>query len=178
MRNNLSIRESTQADIAAIEAIYPEAFPHEDLLPLVGELLTDAVDALSVVATVDERVVSHLIFTHCRLAEADTNVALLGPLAVVPEWQQKGVGSALVRSGLQRIEKGGTDIVLVLGDPNYYQRFGFVTESWIKPPYALPAEWASGWQAKRLRESIAMVSAQLAVPAQWRKPELWTPPDA
>jgi len=66
--------------------------------------------------------------------------AVLAPLAVRPEFQAKGVGSVLVRHGLKRLKSDGYDLVVVLGDPDYYSRFGFtpLLASQLKTPYDGP----------------------------------------
>src|SRR5262249_48789511 len=86
---------------------------------------------LSLVATVDDRVVGHILFTHVRL-EAPAAVlegAGLGPMAVLPAFQRSGVGSRLVADGVARLRARGCPFVVVLGHPEYYPRFGFVPAS-------------------------------------------------
>ena len=104
MSETLEIRESRRDDSAAIESLYPEAFPEEDLLPLVRSLLNDAVVAISLVGTIDTRIVGTAIFTKCGVLGYSADAALLGPLAVAPAWQRQGIGSAIVRAGLRRLE--------------------------------------------------------------------------
>ena len=96
MLDELQIRESRPDDSAAIRSLYPEAFPDEDLLPLVRDLLNDSVVTISFVATIDTRIVGHVIFTRCGVVGNSVNASLLGPLAVAPAWQRKGIGSAIV----------------------------------------------------------------------------------
>ena len=83
MTVNIEIRENMQVDLAAIESLYPRVFPDEDLLPLVRDLLREAPVALSLVGVIDSRLVGHVIFTICSIAESRDRSALLGPLAVV-----------------------------------------------------------------------------------------------
>ena len=151
MENNIQIRESVPSDWPAIALLYPEAFPDEDLLPLVKDLLGEALDLLSLVATIDSQLVGHVIFTKCGVDGRSGKAALLGPLAVAPAWQRQGIGSALVRADLQRLEDASVSHVYVLGDRDYYGRHGFLPESSLAPPYPLPAEWDGAWQSKSLR---------------------------
>ncbi len=175
MTNNLKIRDSASADFGAIESMYPKAFPDEDLVPLVRDLLPDTTVAISIVGEIDSEIVGHVIFTKCGIAGKQVNAALLAPLAVTPAWQGQGVGSALVRAGLQRMNDENVHFVYVLGDPAFYGRLGFLPESSIRPPYRLPAEYEGAWQSQNLRKTEATPSGELSVPKQWRQPLLWAP---
>ena len=167
------IRKSMRDDIAGIIAMYPEAFPDEDLVPVVRNLLNDESIALSLVATGEQGIVGNVIFTTCGVEGNDTRAALLGPLAFAPDCQRQGIGSALVRDGLRQLEDAGFDLVCVLGDPNYYGRFGFVPERQVATPYPLPADWADAWQSQYLGEATA-AAGTLLVPPPWQHPELWS----
>lgn len=173
MTDRLEVRESTQGDSDAIESLYPEAFPDEDLLPLVRDLLRDASITTSLVGAFGPRIAGHGIFTKCGVAGSDLGAALLGPLAVAPPWQRQGVGSAIVREGLRRMEGMDLNPVLVLGDPAYYERLGFLPERLIDPPYDLPSEWEGAWQSRRVGDMAAPDPGRLAVPRQWRRRALW-----
>ncbi|MBT8065838.1 MAG: N-acetyltransferase [Gammaproteobacteria bacterium] len=175
MSDELEIRESAQADATAIEALYPEAFPDEDLLPLVRDLLRHPAIAVSIVGAIDLRIVGHAMFTKCGVAGSSIRAALLGPLAVAPAWQRQGIGSAIVRAGLQRLKDADVDLVCVLGDPAYYDRFRFVPETLVEPPFPLPAEWQGAWQSQYLDDTTAHCSGKLTVPSQWLQPALWSP---
>ena len=169
------IRESSAADLDAIDSLYPAAFPDEDLLPLVHELLNAPGVALSLVATIDTRVAGHAMFTKCGVNGTGISAALLGPLAVAPDRQRQGVGRAIVHAGLELLRGAGVTLVCVLGDPAYYKRLGFVAESAVKPPFALPAEWEGAWQSQCLGETRPEGGGKLAVPRPWREPSLWSP---
>jgi putative acetyltransferase len=171
----LIIRKSVAGDLAGLESLYPMAFPDEDLLPLVRELLQETEITMSLVGTIDPRLVGHVIFTRCGVVGSSSKAALLGPLAVTPAWQRQGIGSAIVRSGLQRLEDEGVSQVFVLGDPSYYRRFGFLPESRVTPPYTLPAEWEGAWQSRSLRGATASRPGELSLPKPWLQPSLWAP---
>ena len=175
MSKKLEVRESVQDDTAAIELLYPEAFPDEDLIPLVRDLLQDAVIALSLVGTIDSQVVGHAIFTKCGVIGTSVKAALLGPLAVASTWQRQGIGSAIVRAGLQTLEYSDVSLVCVLGDPAYYSRLGFAQETLVDSPFRLPAEWRGAWQSKLLDDTATPCAGKLSVPPQWREPALWAP---
>jgi putative acetyltransferase len=175
MSEKLEIRESKQADSAAIESLYPAAFPEENLLPLVRDLLNDAAVAISLVGMIETRIVGHVIFTKCGVVGNSINAALLGPLAVSPAWQRQGIGSVIVCAGLRRLENANINWVYVLGDPAYYRRLGFLPESLVEPPFPLPAEWDGAWQSQNVGEPTTRRAGKLSVPPQWLKPDLWAP---
>ena len=77
-------------DRAAIEALYPQAFPDEDLRPLVREQLRDPDGIISLVAIIDSTVVGNIIFTKCGVSACSIEAVLLAPLAVAPEFQKQG----------------------------------------------------------------------------------------
>ena len=170
---NFDVRRAERSDLPAIESLYPQAFPDEDLLPLVREL-ADAPDmTVTLVGTVDSEISAHAVFTLCGVEGNEINAALLGPLAVEPEWQRQGIGSALVRDGLERLRAEDVSLVCVLGDPAYYGRLGFTTERRVDAPYALPVQWTDAWQSQYL-DDAPQCSGKLIVPQQGRKPELWS----
>jgi putative acetyltransferase len=175
LTDELSIRKSSEDDIASIEALYPAAFPDEDLLPVVRSLLRDPVVAMSLVATIDARIVGHVIFTRCSVVGDSANVSLLAPLAVAPARHGQGVGTAIVRAGFSELESAGVDRVFVLGDPDYYGRFGFLPDSQVEAPYPLPAEWGGAWQSRELGVGGTPCSGKLFVPPQWQERSLWAP---
>lgn len=170
---NLEIRESVPSESNAIESLYSDAFPDEDLLPLVRDLLQDAAVTTSLVGVIDSRIVGQAIFTKCVVAGSNLNAVLLGPLAVAPAWQRQGIGNAIVRTGLKRLKETDVNLVFVLGDPAYYSRLGFLPESQIEPPFRLPAEWNGAWQSQSLGTIKVSFRGKLSVPRQWHEPALW-----
>jgi len=175
MTEKLETRDSVPTDFGAIESLYPEAFPDEDLLPLIRDLLPEETVTISIVGEIDSRIVGHVIFTKCGVTGKRTGAALLGPLAVTPAWQGRGIGSALVRTGLRQLEGRDVRLVCVLGDPAFYGRLGFLPDSSIRPPFPLPAEYDGAWQSQKLGDMAAPHSGELSVPKQWLQPALWIP---
>jgi putative acetyltransferase len=175
MTEKLEIRDSVPADWGAIESLYPEAFPDEDLLPLVRDLLPDTAVVISLVGTIDAQIVGHAIFTRCSIVGDSIDAALLGPLLVAPAWHRQGIGSAIVQAGFRQLEKAGVNRVFVLGDPAYYGRLGFLPDSLVEPPYPLPSDWDGAWQSRDLGELKTPCAGRLAVPQQWLQPSLWAP---
>jgi putative acetyltransferase len=175
MIEEIVIRESQMSDIPSLEKLYPEAFPDEDLLPLVWDLLREEPIVLSLVGIVGQSLVGHVMFTTCSISGQSDNVALLGPLAVAPAVHRRGIGSALVRDGFQRLENVGASQIYVLGDPAYYQRFGFQSEAAVTPPYPLPKEWCGAWQSVNLNNVEQRLHGALSMPQPWLQPALWSP---
>ena len=175
MNDSIVIRESIPGDLAAIESLYPEVFPDENLLPLIRSLLRETPAPLSLVGLIDLELLAHVMFTHCSVEGSNLKAALLGPLAVTPALQRQGIGTALVHAGLKRLEDTGLSQVYVLGDPAYYGRFGFTPEPRVMPPYALPPEWNGAWQSKTLRDTEAHPEGKLSLPGPWLQPALWAP---
>jgi putative acetyltransferase len=84
-------------------------------------------DYLSLVATIDGRVVGHILFTPVTIEPpVDCRVAGLAPMAVRPEHQRSGIGAQLIGAGLEACRRNGYSAIVVLGHPEYYPRFGFV----------------------------------------------------
>ncbi len=168
------VRVSTPGDHASIAALYPRSFPDEDLLPLVRDLLQDATNVTSLVAEIEGQVVGNVLFTRCATEDGDAIVALLAPLSVEPQWQRQGIGSRLVREGLERLRDQGVAFVYVLGDPAYYGRLGFAPERLVQTPYPLPHEWADAWQSLQLDKRASRPTGRLRPPERWLDPALWS----
>ncbi|MEZ5816931.1 MAG: N-acetyltransferase [Hyphomicrobiaceae bacterium] len=175
MRPGVDIRRSDVADEAAIARLYRDAFPDEDLLPLVSDLLCLTAGVLSMVATRANEVVGHVVFTDCTLVNCGGSVALLGPLAVARPLHRQGIGTALVRDGLAHLARRGPVRVLVLGDPRYYARLGFETEMHVAPPFPLIEDWLPAWQSLDVGAASPAIEGRLIVPGPWMRPGLWTP---
>lgn len=173
--NRWETREGDSSSLPELERLYPDAFPDEELLPLVRDLLQDTPGILSLVAVAGQRVIGHVIFTPCGVTGSGTPAALLGPLAVATNWQRCGVGSALVKAGLDRLRPSASTVVLVLGDPAYYGRFGFKADRSVEPPFPLPDEWLSAWQSVSIASTETLPTGKLRVPPAWDEPKLWGP---
>lgn len=175
MHEKIDIREGPAGPRAWLQALYPRAFPGEDLRPLVDALLAEGAGVVSLAAHIGKEPVAHLLFTACSVEGSDSECALLGPLAVAPEHQGEGIGTALVEAGLERMRDAGVARVFVLGDPAYYGRFAFAPERGVAPPYPLPAAWSDAWQSCRLGAADAALTGTLSVPLPWRDRALWGP---
>jgi len=125
------IREERPEDIAGIYLVNERAFNQPDEANLVDLLRAHGKVSLSLVAVDDDRVLGHILFSPVTIERSAKTVSAIGlaPMAVLPEFQNQGIGSMLVRSGIEECRKAGHDCVIVLGHPEYYPRFGFVPAS-------------------------------------------------
>jgi putative acetyltransferase len=124
---NCNIRPETSADHQAIRHVNRLAFGQDAEASLVDALRDGGHVRLALVAEHAGRVVGHILFSDLPIVTGSGTVPALAlaPLAVLPEFQNRGIGSALVRSGLDECRRQGHKIVVVLGHPHFYPRFGF-----------------------------------------------------
>jgi putative acetyltransferase len=123
----VTIRPELPEDFSAVFEINHRAFGRLEEAQLVEELRRVANPQISLVAVRDEQVVGHIFFSPVIIEGQTSVVQALGlaPMAVMPELQNQGVGSLLVREGLNTARRMGQNIVVVLGHSKYYPRFGF-----------------------------------------------------
>ena len=179
------IRRNVPSDHQAISNLAMTAFGSPEgpeIAQLIADLSIDesAQPVLSLVATVDDDIIGHILFSKVRLQPpvADISAALLAPLAVHPEFQSQGIGSRLVTTGLRHLSASGVDLVFVLGHPGYYPRFGF-SEAGIKgyeAPYPIAHENAAAWMVLELHPGAiedanarVICANALAAPKYWRE---------
>jgi putative acetyltransferase len=130
MTTSITIRRENSTDVPSIDAVTREAFctaPYSSQTEhlIVEKLRQSGALTISLVAESAGAVVGHIAFSPVTIAHQTTNWFGLGPLSVAPPRQGQGIGAALVRAGLeilQKIEAGGC---VVLGEPSFYERFGF-----------------------------------------------------
>jgi putative acetyltransferase len=138
------IRHEKPSDVAAIHHVNEQAFNRPAEANLVDTLRARAKVSLSLVAVEGDRIVGHILFSPVSIETAEKTVSAIGlaPMAVLPEFQRQGIGSLLVRSGLAECREAGHLVVVVLGHPEYYPRFGFVpaTRHGIKSEFDVPDE--------------------------------------
>jgi putative acetyltransferase len=112
---------------SAIRFINKVAFGGAEEADLVDRLRAEGAVLVSLVAELDQRVIGHVLFSRMSIETTGGSVpaAALAPVAVLPEHQRQGVGGSLIRHGLDLLRERGEQVVLVLGHPGYYPRFGF-----------------------------------------------------
>jgi putative acetyltransferase len=123
----LTIRPEEAEDLAAIQRVNTLAFGQPNEADLVDALRCQVALTISLVAVQDDQLVGHIAFSPVTIMSETGEIAALGlaPMAVVPAYQRTGIGSQLVEAGLQASRQTHYDIVVVLGHPAYYPRFGF-----------------------------------------------------
>jgi putative acetyltransferase len=137
------IRDEEKKDWAAVHTVNASAFETPAEADLVDALREHAHPVVSLVAVEGGTVVGHIMFSPVSLSgHPGLKIMGLAPMAVAPEHQRKGIGSALMRAGLERCKQLGFGAVVVLGHPGYYPRFGFSpsTRFGIKSEYEVPEE--------------------------------------
>jgi putative acetyltransferase len=125
------IRKELETDWATISDVHSRAFDTEGEPRLVEALRTAGHLSVSLVAILDDVVAGHIAFSTVTIdAPARPVVGLgLAPVGVLPSMQRRGVGSALIRAGLDQCAEMHVPFVVVLGNPGYYRRFGFKAAS-------------------------------------------------
>ena len=136
----VEIRQERFADAAAIRDVNARAFGQDQEANLVEALRSNGGISLSLVAILSERVVGHILYSPLTVAEITG--AALAPLAVLPEYQRRGIGRKLVEAGNRILEDAVCPFVIVLGYPDYYRRFGFMPAGahGITSPWDVPDE--------------------------------------
>lgn len=150
-----SIRRERTGDETAIAALTTAAFreaPHSSGTEalIVEHLRAEGDLALSLVAqNADQSIVGHVAFSPVAISDGTRGWFGLGPVSVIPLRQRAGIGAALIREGLERLQAMGAQGCVVLGEPAYYGRFGFRHD----PKLAFPGPPPEYFQALRLAGS-------------------------
>ncbi len=176
----MRIRTATNSDSDSIREVHLCAFPEEEneiVAELAASLLAEQTtpQTLSLVAEIGGAVVGQVVFSPVSIeGHEHLQGYILAPLGVKAGYQKQRIGSALIERGIQALSDLGACILFVYGDPKYYGRFGFTTESAEKyiPPCKL--QYPFGWQALVLNEFQidSATSHLLCVPAL-SDPKLW-----
>lgn len=120
------IRPFRDGDFPAVSSLLRAAFGRDAEAGLVADLRTAEKNAFELVAERDGALAGHILFSPVTIERGDDGRVLgLAPLAVAPAFQQQGIGAALVHAALGTLANGPYRAVVVLGDPAYYERFGF-----------------------------------------------------
>lgn len=146
----ISIRHEKPGDYAAIEEVNRLAFRQDDEANLVTTLRAGGYATLSLVAQANDQIVGHVLFGPLTISTPSHDVAALSlaPMAVAPHWQRQGIGTRLIEEGLQICRGMGHKIVVVVGHPEYYPRFGFCAE--LAKSLTSPFTSSPAWMALEL----------------------------
>ena len=176
----MHIRKATEADLAHVLSVESAAFGYDKEAGLTRDLLKDptALPALSLLAFEGDRAVGHILFTALGIegGPSPAPMAILAPLAVIPEFQNTGVGGRLIEEGLRLLSESGVGLVFVLGHPGYYPRHGFRTAGRLgfEAPYPIPEKDADAWMVQELRPGlIGSFSGKLRCAEALDRPEHW-----
>ncbi|RKN38693.1 GNAT family N-acetyltransferase [Micromonospora endolithica] len=141
----MDVREERQHDHDAVRDVHRRAFGDHGAVvaPLADALRRDDPAALSLVAERAGQVVGHVMFTRALLDAPRrlVGVRVLSPVGVHPDHQRRGIGSALIRRGLELLDADGVPLVFLEGDPRYYARLGFRAggpDGFRKPSLRIP----------------------------------------
>jgi putative acetyltransferase len=163
------LRSEEPADAQAIDRVNRRAFGGSEEALLVARLRASSafIPGLSIVAEEDGGIIGHILFTRVQLdPPTEAQVISLAPMAVLPAFQRRGVGSALVRRGLDVATQLGEDLVVVVGHPGYYPRFGFERASRLGITSPFPAPDAA-FLALRLRSGGPTPSGEVVYPPEF-----------
>lgn len=124
------IRPEQHSDIQAIADVTRAAFadhPHSDHCEqfIINALRDAGVLSISLVAEIDDQIVGHIAFSPVSISDGSSNWYGLGPVSVLPQWQKQGIGQALIKHGLAFLKENHAQGCVLLGEPDYYRRFGF-----------------------------------------------------
>ncbi|MCT8268119.1 N-acetyltransferase [Afifella sp. JA880] len=132
--SELQIRDQNEADRTAVKEVVRQAFLHKPYAAgteafIIDALWTRGMATIALVAEADGRILGQAAFSPVTITGSDGQVTTgwhgLGPIAVLPEVQKKGVGSVLMEVGLTKLRALGSKGCVLVGDPAYYERFGF-----------------------------------------------------
>lgn len=131
MNIEINIRPEQKRDISRIRKVIGSAFNSISYSNQKEHLLVDAIREagaldLSLVAELDGEVVGHIAFSKVMINGKKSSWFGLAPVSVLPEYQNKGIGSKLISEGLKQIKKLGAEGCVLLGEPEFYNRFGFM----------------------------------------------------
>ncbi len=140
----MDIRTEKPEDLEAVRQVNIAAFGRENEANLVDRLRGTG-STFSFVAVQSDRIVGHLFFSLVTVeGKCSKNLSIQGlaPVAVLPEYQRQGIGTLLIREGLKECARSGFHAVVVLGEPDFYSRFGFIPASRksLKCEYDVPDE--------------------------------------
>jgi putative acetyltransferase len=134
VNQKIIIRSETDSDVSAITEVTVAAFKtleisHHTEQFIIAALRSAKALTISLVAEVDGRVIGHIAFSPATISDGTRDWYGLGPVSVLPAYQRRGIGKALIREGLSRLKDRDAQGCCLVGHPNYYRKFGFKNPS-------------------------------------------------
>ena len=125
----IQVRQENAEDYRAIDVVHLSAFEGDDEVGLIDSLRESSgfIPELSLVAEFNGRIVGHILLTKVKLLQGKetTDILVLAPMAVVPSQSHRGIGSELVKAAVEKAADCGYKAIVVVGSPEFYQRFNF-----------------------------------------------------
>ncbi len=142
---NITIRKEEEKDYKKVYEVNLLAFQQENESKLIEKIRKgeNFVPELSLVAEIGDEIVGHILFSRIKIVGDSILESLaLAPMAVIPEFQKQGIGTKLIKKGIEKAKELGFDSIIVLGHKEYYPKFGFTRAlKWsIKCPFEVPDE--------------------------------------
>lgn len=169
---NIEIRKEEENDYSDVYDLNKMAFGQDNESKLIDLLRNSSafIPDLSLVATIDLKIVGYILFSKIKVKDNSGTLhdsLAVAPMAVHPNLQRLGIGSALVRYGLEKAKAMGHRSVIVLGHEHYYPRFGFIpTINWnIKAPFEVPANVLMGLEL--VNDALRGVSGTIQYPKEF-----------
>lgn len=176
----INIRETNSEDFFEIMEVEKLAFGSDDEAKLVADLFSDksAEPNLSLLAFYKKEAIGHILFTRAYIEDNQKPlIHLLAPLAVKPEFQNKGIGGLLIREGLNLLKQRGSELIFVLGHKTYYPKHGFLPfaeKQGFPAPYPIPEKDADAWMVLSLTENgLDDHSGTIRCADKIMKPQYW-----
>lgn len=140
---NITIRKEEENDHIQIYDVNKSAFQQENEGKSIEKIRKSEnfIPELSIVAELNNRIVGHILFSKIKIVgDSNYQSLFLAPMAVIPEFQKRGIGSELIKRGMDKAKELGFNSIIVLGHKEYYPKFGFQRASrWgIKCPFEVP----------------------------------------
>ena len=177
---NLIIGQTGKADLQDVLSIVKNSFADDEVAELVRDLWQDpsARPSLSLIARHQERPVGYILFTRAKVrSNSVVKASILAPLAVIPEFQNRGVGEQLIGRGLALLTQHKVALAFVLGYPDYYSRHGFQPAGRLgfEAPYPIAEKNHDAWMVQELQSGgldgpgIVQCAKTMDRPEYWRE---------
>jgi putative acetyltransferase len=180
--NKIKIIKTDDRHFHDIIDVETRAFGQDKEAKLTEGLLKDPTGApmLSLLAYYDNKAVGHILFTRAYVDEMSTDQPLfhiLAPLAVIPDYQKKGIGGLLIREGLMQLKAMGSQMVFLLGHIDYYPRHGFINDArqfGYRTLYPIPEKVKGAWMCQSLTdEDFPIKTGKIFCCNELNRPEHW-----